>query len=252
MSNGNVKLVDNAKDWQGKHQDILLIQRKIAHFLLTTTAKTRHAYSVWSHLREQAGGEYNATINNIARDLHMSATTVTAAQELLINVGLLKIEEEAELTGEKRLVTEKGITVKNNKAQYTVYATSEQIISLMSKQTAVVASPAAVVEEVPQVQQIQQEEVKVVASPAAVSPSRDELIKAREEEIREIGRRYSLSVQRREELVLATKKFASSVKRKASDAEINHMANLLSCSENDEVTGSKAVSDFIWRKALSK
>ena len=245
MSNGNVKLVDNAKDWQGKHQDILLIQRKIAHFLLTTTAKTRHAYSVWSHLREQAGGEYNATINNIARDLHMSATTVTAAQELLINVGLLKIEEEAELTGEKRLVTEKGITVKNNKAQYTVYATSEQIAALMSKQT-------AVVEEVPQVQQIQQEEVKVVASPAAVSPSRDERLKAREEEIREIGRRYSLSVQRREELVLATKKFASSVKRKASDAEINHMANLLSCSENDEVTGSKAVSDFIWRKALSK
>ena len=245
MSNGNVKLVDNAKDWQGKHQDILLIQRKIAHFLLTTTAKTRHAYSVWSHLREQAGGEYNATINNIARDLHMSATTVTAAQELLINVGLLKIEEEAELTGEKRLVTEKGITVKNNKAQYTVYATSEQITALMSKQT-------AVVEEVPKAQEVQAEVVKVVARPAAVSLSRDERLKAREEEIREIGRRYSLSVQRREELVLATKKFASSVKRKASDAEINHMANLLSCSDNDKVTGSKAVSDFIWRKALSK
>ena len=183
MSNGNVKGIDNAKDWRGKHSDVLMLQRKITHFLLTTTAKTRHAYDVWSFLREQANGEYNATINNIARDLHMSATTVTAAQELLINVGLLKIEEEAELTGEKRLVTEKGITVKNNKAQYTVFATSEQIISLMSKQTEVVASPAAVVEEVPKAQEVQAEAVKVVARPAAVSPSHNELIKAREDEI---------------------------------------------------------------------
>ena len=244
MSNGNVKLVDNAKDWQGKHQDILLIQRKIAHFLLTTTAKTRHAYSVWSHLREQAGGEYNATINNIARDLHMSAKTVTQAQELLVKLGLLKIEEEAELTGEKRLVTEKGITVKNNKALYTVFATSEQIISLMSKQT-------AVVEEVPKAQEVQAEAVKVVASPAAVSPSRDARLKAREEEIREIGRRFALSVKQREALVQATKEFAAKVKRKATEAEIGSMANLLS-SESSMITGPKAVSDFIWRKALSK
>ena len=244
MSNGNVKLVDNAKDWQGKHQDILLIQRKIAHFLLTTTAKTRHAYSVWSHLREQAGGEYNATINNIARDLHMSAKTVTQAQELLVKLGLLKIEEEAELTGEKRLVTGKGITVKNNKALYTVFATSEQIISLMSKQT-------AVVEEVPKAQEVQAEAVKVVASPAAVSPSRDERLKAREEEIREIGRRFALSVKQREALVQATKEFAAKVKRKATEAEIGSMANLLS-SESSMITGPKAVSDFIWRKALSK
>ena len=250
--NGNVKLVDNAKDWQGKHKRFIQLQDEPTDYLQTNSVKSREAFDVWVFLKRRSGSEYNATINNIARDLHMRATTVTWAQEYLIKVGLLKIEEEAELTGEKRLVTETGITVKNNKAQYTVYATSEQIIALMSKQTAAVASPAAVVEEVPQAQQIQTEVVKVVASPAAVSPSRDERLKAREEEIKEIGRRYSLSVQRREELVLATKKFASSVKRKASDAEINHMANLLSCSENDEVTGSKAVSDFIWRKALSK
>ena len=242
--NGNLKLVDNAKDWQGKHKDIMQIQRKISHFLLTTTAKTRHAYSVWSHLREQAGGEYNATINNIARDLHMSAKTVTQAQELLVKLGLLKIEEEAELTGEKRLVTEKGITVKNNKAQYTVYATSDKIIALMSKQT-------AVVEEVPKAQEVQAEAVKVVARPAAVSPSRDERLKAREEEIREIGRRFALSVKQREALVQATKEFAAKVKRKATEAEIGSMANLLS-SESSMITGPKAVSDFIWRKALSK
>ena len=251
MSNGNVKLVDNAKDWQGKHQDILLIQRKIAHFLLTTTAKTRHAYSVWSHLREQAGGEYNATINNIARDLHMSATTVTAAQELLINVGLLKIEEEAELTGEKRLVTEKGITVKNNKALYTVFATSEQIISLMSKQTEVVASPAAVVEEVPQAQQIQQEEVKVVASPAAVSPSHNELIKAREDEIKAIGMQYGLLSQAQlTALVDAVKAFAITAKRKANNAEIKLMANYLDAGVNAET--KKALNSYIERQALHK
>lgn len=244
MSNGNVKLVDNAKDWQGKHQDILLIQRKIAHFLLTTTAKTRHAYSVWSHLREQAGGEYNATINNIARDLHMSATTVTAAQELLINVGLLKIEEEAELTGEKRLVTEKGITVKNNKAQYTVYATSEQITALMSKQT-------AVVEEVPKAQEVQAEVVKVVARPAAVSPSHNELIKAREDEIKAIGMQYGLLSQAQlTALVDAVKAFATTAKRKANNAEIKLMANYLDAGVNAET--KKALNSYIERQALHK
>ena len=244
MSNGNVKLVDNAKDWQGKHQDILLIQRKIAHFLLTTTAKTRHAYSVWSHLREQAGGEYNATINNIARDLHMSATTVTAAQELLINVGLLKIEEEAELTGEKRLVTEKGITVKNNKAQYTVYATSEQITALMSKQT-------AVVEEVPKAQEVQAEAVKVVARPAAVSPSHNELIKAREDEIKAIGMQYGLLSQAQlTALVDAVKAFATTAKRKANNAEIKLMANYLDAGVNAET--KKALNSYIERQALHK
>ena len=244
MSNGNVKLVDNAKDWQGKHQDILLIQRKIAHFLLTTTAKTRHAYSVWSHLREQAGGEYNATINNIARDLHMSATTVTAAQELLINVGLLKIEEEAELTGEKRLVTEKGITVKNNKAQYTVYATSEQITALMSKQT-------AVVEEVPKAQEVQAEAVKVVARPAAVSPSHNELIKAREDEIKAIGMQYGLLSQAQlTALVDAVKAFAITAKRKANNAEIKLVANYLDAGVNAET--KKALNSYIERQALHK
>ena len=244
MSNGNVKLVDNAKDWQGKHQDILLIQRKIAHFLLTTTAKTRHAYSVWSHLREQAGGEYNATINNIARDLHMSATTVTAAQELLINVGLLKIEEEAELTGEKRLVTEKGITVKNNKAQYTVYATSEQITALMSKQT-------AVVEEVPKAQEVQAEVVKVVARPAAVSLSHNELIKAREDEIKAIGMQYGLLSQAQlTALVDAVKAFAITAKRKANNAEIKLMANYLDAGVNAET--KKALNSYIERQALHK
>ena len=244
MSNGNVKLVDNAKDWQGKHQDILLIQRKIAHFLLTTTAKTRHAYSVWSHLREQAGGEYNATINNIARDLHMSATTVTAAQELLINVGLLKIEEEAELTGEKRLVTEKGITVKNNKAQYTVYATSEQITALMSKQT-------AVVEEVPKAQEVQAEAVKVVARPAAGSPSHNVLIKAREDEIKAIGMQYGLLSQAQlTALVDAVKAFAITAKRKANSAEIKLMANYLDAGVNAET--KKALNSYIERQALHK
>ena len=249
--NGNVKLVDNAKDWQGKHKDILLIQRKIAHFLLTTTAKTRHAYSVWSHLREQAGGEYNATINNIARDLHMSAKTVTQAQELLVKLGLLKIEEEAELTGEKRLVTEKGITVKNNKALYTVFATSEQIISLMSKQTEVVASPAAEVEEVPQAQQIQTEVVNVVASPAAVSPSRDERLKAREEEIRDIGKQCGLlSRAQLTALVVAVKAFANRVERKATNAEIRLMANYLDAGVNAET--KKELDSYIERQALHK
>lgn len=251
MSNGNVKLVDNAKDWQGKHKRFIQLQDEPTDYLQTNSVKSREAFDVWVFLKRRSGSAYNATINNIARDLHMGTAKVTKAQELLVELGLLKIEEEAELTGEKRLVTEKGITVKNNKAQYTVYATSEKIIALMSKQTAAVASPAAVVEEVPQAQQIQPEVVKVVASPAAVSPSRDERLKAREEEIREIGRRFALSVKQREALVQATKEFAAKVKRKATEAEIGSMANLLS-SESSMITGPKAVSDFIWRKALSK
>lgn len=244
MSNGNVKLVDNAKDWQGKHRGFTPLQDEPIDYLQTTSVKTREAFDLWVFLKRRSGSEYNATINNIARDLHMGTAKVRQAQELLINVDLLKIEEEAELTGEKRIVTGKGITVKNNKAQYTVYATSDKIIALMSKQT-------AVVEEVPKAQEVQAEAVKVVARPAAVSPSRDERLKAREEEIREIGRRFALSVKQREALVQATKEFAAKVKRKATEAEIGSMANLLS-SESSMITGPKAVSDFIWRKALSK
>lgn len=251
MSNGNVKGIDNAKDWRGKHSDVLMLQRKITHFLLTTTAKTRHAYDVWSFLREQANGEYNATINNIARDLHMSAKTVTAAQESLVGLGLLKIEEDAELTGQQRLITQSGISVHNNKAQYTVFATSDKIMALLSNSAEVAASPAAVVEEVPKVQEIQAEAVKVVASPAAVSPSRDELIKAREDEIQAIGRTYGLTSKAQlTELVAAVKAFANEVGRKAADAEIRVMANYIDAGVNADTR--RAWGDYIKRQALHK
>ena len=181
----------------------------------------------------------------------MGTAKVRQAQELLINVGLLKIEEEAELTGEKRLVTEKGITVKNNKALYTVFATSEQIISLMSKQTAVVASPAAVVEEVPKAQEVQAEVVKVVARPAAVSLSHNELIKAREDEIKAIGMQYGLLSQAQlTALVDAVKAFAITAKRKANSAEIKLMANYLDAGVNAET--KKALNSYIERQALHK
>ena len=244
MSNGNVKLVDNAKDWQGKHRGFTPLQDEPIDYLQTTSVKTREAFDLWVFLKRRSGSEYNATINNIARDLHMSATTVTAAQELLINVGLLKIEEEAELTGEKRLVTGKGITVKNNKAQYTVYATSEQIAALMSKQT-------AVVEEVPKAQEVQAEAVKVVARPAAVSPSHNELIKAREDEIKAIGMQYGLLSQAQlTALVDAVKAFAITAKRKANNAEIKLMANYLDAGVNAET--KKALNSYIERQALHK
>ena len=249
--NGNVKLVDNAKDWQGKHKRFIQLQDEPTDYLQTNSVKSREAFDVWVFLKRRSGSEYNATINNIARDLHMGTAKVTKAQEFLINVGLLKIEEEAELTGEKRLVTEKGITVKNNKALYTVFATSEQIIALMSKQTEVVASPAAVVEEVPQVQQIQQEEVKVVASPAAVSPSRDERLKAREEEIMDIGKQCGLlSRAQLTALVVAVKAFANRVERKATNAEIRLMANFLEPGANAET--KKELDSYIERQALHK
>lgn len=249
--NGNVKLVDNAKDWQGKHKRFIQLQDEPTDYLQTNSVKSREAFDVWVFLKRRSGSEYNATINNIARDLHMGTAKVTKAQELLVELGLLKIEEEAELTGEKRLVTEKGITVKNNKAQYTVYATSEQIIALMSKQTAVVASPAAVVEEVPQVQQIQPEVVKVVASPAAVSPSRDERLKAREEEIKTIGKQCGLlSRAQLTALVVAVKAFANRVERKATNAEIRLMANFLEPGANAET--KKELDSYIERQALHK
>ena len=249
--NGNVKLVDNAKDWQGKHKRFIQLQDEPTDYLQTNSVKSREAFDVWVFLKRRSGSEYNATINNIARDLHMGTAKVTKAQEFLINVGLLKIEEEAELTGEKRLVTETGITVKNNKALYTVFATSEQIIALMSKRTAGVASPGAVVEEVPQAQQIQPEVVKVVASPAAVSPSRDERLKAREEEIRDIGKQCGLlSRAQLTALVVAVKAFANSVERKATNAEIRLMANYLDAGVTAET--KKALDSYIERQALHK
>ena len=174
----------------------------------------------------------------------MGTAKVTKAQELLVELGLLKIEEEAELTGEKRLVTEKGITVKNNKAQYTVYATSEQITALMSKQT-------AVVEEVPKAQEVQAEVVKVVARPAAVSLSHNELIKAREDEIKAIGMQYGLLSQAQlTALVDAVKAFAITAKRKANSAEIKLMANYLDAGVNAET--KKALNSYIERQALHK
>ena len=244
MSNGNVKLVDNAKDWQGKHRGFTPLQDEPIDYLQTTSVKTREAFDLWVFLKRRSGSEYNATINNIARDLHMGTAKVRQAQELLINVDLLKIEEEAELTGEKRIVTGKGITVKNNKAQYTVYATSDKIISLMSKQT-------AVVEEVPKAQEVQAEAVKVVARPAAVSPSHNELIKAREDEIKAIGMQYGLLSQAQlTALVDAVKAFAITAKRKANNAEIKLMANYLDAGVNAET--KKALNSYIERQALHK
>ena len=242
--NGNVKLVDNAKDWQGKHKRFIQLQDEPTDYLQTNSVKSREAFDVWVFLKRRSGSEYNATINNIARDLHMGTAKVTKAQELLVELGLLKIEEEAELTGEKRLVTEKGITVKNNKAQYTVYATSEKIIALMSKQT-------AVVEEVPKAQEVQAEAVKVVARPAAVSPSHNELIKAREDEIKAIGMQYGLLSQAQlTALVDAVKAFAITAKRKANNAEIKLMANYLDAGVNAET--KKALNSYIERQALHK
>ena len=244
MSNGNVKLVDNAKDWQGKHKRFTQLQDEPTDYLQTNSVKSREAFDVWVFLKRRSGSEYNATINNIARDLHMGTAKVTKAQELLVELGLLKIEEEAELTGEKRLVTEKGITVKNNKAQYTVYATSDKIIALMSKQT-------AVVEEVPKAQEVQAEAVKVVARPAAVSPSHNELIKAREDEIKAIGMQYGLLSQAQlTALVDAVKAFAITAKRKANNAEIKLMANYLDAGVNAET--KKALNSYIERQALHK
>lgn len=249
MSNGNVKLVDNAKDWQGKHKGFTQLQNEPIDYLQTASVKTREAFDVWVFLKRRADSEYNATINNIARDLHMGTPKVTQAQECLVRLGLLKIEGEAELTGQQRLVTKNGITVHNNKAQYTVFATSDKIAALLSKHKAVAASPAAVVEEVPKAQEIQAEAVKVVASPAAVSPSRDELIKAREDEIQAIGRKYGLTSKAQlTELVAAVKAFASEVGRKAADAEIGMMANYISAGVNAETR--RAWGDYIKRKAL--
>ena len=244
MSNGNVKLVDNAKDWQGKHRGFTPLQDEPIDYLQTTSVKTREAFDLWVFLKRRSGSEYNATINNIARDLHMGTAKVRQAQELLINVDLLKIEEEAELTGEKRIVTGKGITVKNNKAQYTVYATSDKIIALMSKQT-------AVVEEVPKAQEVQADAVKVVARPAAVSPSHNDLIKAREDEIKAIGMQYGLLSQAQlTALVDAVKAFAITAKRKANNAEIKLMANYLDAGVNAET--KKALNSYIERQALHK
>ena len=244
MSNGNVKLVDNAKDWQGKHRGFTPLQDEPIDYLQTTSVKTREAFDLWVFLKRRSGSEYNATINNIARDLHMGTAKVRQAQELLINVDLLKIEEEAELTGEKRIVTGKGITVKNNKALYTVYATSDKIIALMSKQT-------AVVEEVPKAQEVQAEAVKVVARPAAVSLSHNELIKAREDEIKAIGMQYGLLSQAQlTALVDAVKAFAITAKRKANNAEIKLMANYLDAGVNAET--KKALNSYIERQALHK
>ena len=244
MSNGNVKLVDNAKDWQGKHRGFTPLQDEPIDYLQTTSVKTREAFDLWVFLKRRSGSEYNATINNIARDLHMGTAKVRQAQELLINVDLLKIEEEAELTGEKRIVTGKGITVKNNKALYTVYATSDKIIALMSKQT-------AVVEEVPKAQEVQAEAVKVVARPAAVSPSHNDLIKAREDEIKAIGMQYGLLSQAQlTALVDAVKAFATTAKRKANNAEIKLMANYLDAGVNAET--KKALNSYIERQALHK
>ena len=242
--NGNVKLVDNAKDWQGKHRGFTPLQDEPIDYLQTTSVKTREAFDLWVFLKRRSGSEYNATINNIARDLHMGTAKVRQAQELLINVDLLKIEEEAELTGEKRIVTGKGITVKNNKALYTVYATSDKIIALMSKQT-------AVVEEVPKAQEVQAEAVKVVARPAAVSLSHNELIKAREDEIKAIGMQYGLLSQAQlTALVDAVKAFAITAKRKANNAEIKLMANYLDAGVNAET--KKALNSYIERQALHK
>ena len=44
--NGNVKLVDNAKDWQGKHKRFIQLQDEPTDYLQTNSVKSREAFDV--------------------------------------------------------------------------------------------------------------------------------------------------------------------------------------------------------------
>ena len=115
--NGNSVVKDNAKDVNGRHENFYIIQNYTDDILKEDFI----AFRCYTHLLRVGGSEYNVTIANLARDLKMTKKTASRGIDKLVELGLLDVEAEKDITGEKMTKIADGIRVPNTRKRYTVY-----------------------------------------------------------------------------------------------------------------------------------
>lgn len=115
--NGNSVVKDNAKDVNGRHENFYIIQNYTDDILKEDFI----AFRCYTYLLRVGGSEYNVTIANLARDLKMTKKTARRGIDKLVELGLLDIEAEKDITGEKMTKIADGTKVPNTRKRYTVY-----------------------------------------------------------------------------------------------------------------------------------
>lgn len=248
--NGNLKSVDNSKDTQGRHKDFIAVQRKVSYYLLTTTAKTRQAFDVWTFLRLQANGEYNVTEQGLRKALHMSIACVSQALDYLAGIDLLTIEDDKELSGKAQVVTANGKAVPNNQKHFTVFCTSAKL-----EETAIEAYAATTA----RIEAKPAEEPAVTSVPQRLQQTRPtqklsltERTQAREQEILTIGQRTagsgdkpgSLTSKQKAMLLASAKEYKQKVGISAGEQQIHYITDKMLAASVCE-KAKKEISEYI-------
>lgn len=114
--NGNLKLIDNAKDARDKRYNFIQISNEVQDLLKKDSA----AFNCYCMLIRRAGSEYNLTVKGAAHSIGLTPKTATKVLNKLVDLGLLERTAERDITGEVMIETEHG-RVPNNCKRYVVY-----------------------------------------------------------------------------------------------------------------------------------
>lgn len=115
--NGNLNLIDNAKNADGTHRNFFMGHEEAYGLLEKEKGKVELVYSF---LLRHANSKFNVTFENIAAARGLSYKTVRAGCKRLAELGLLEIKDNA-TDGEKTITTSRGRKVCNNTKTFIVY-----------------------------------------------------------------------------------------------------------------------------------
>lgn len=115
--NGNLNLIDNAKNADGTRRNFFMGHEEAYSLLEKEKGKVELVYSF---LLRHANSKFNVTFENIAAARGLSYKTVRAACKRLAELGLLEIKNNA-TDGEKTITTSRGRKVCNNTRTFIVY-----------------------------------------------------------------------------------------------------------------------------------
>lgn len=115
--NGNLNLIDNAKNADGTHRNFFMGHEEAYSLLEKEKGKVELVYSF---LLRHANSKFNVTFENIAAARGLSYKTVRAGCKRLAELGLLEIKDNA-TDGEKTITTSRGRKVCNNTKTFIVY-----------------------------------------------------------------------------------------------------------------------------------
>lgn len=116
--NGNVTLIDNAKNGDTRRSDFTIIQNVVIDLLTADSS----AFACYCLLRRRAGSEYNVTVKNIARDIGCTPKSARRALDELKHLQLLEEKADKDISGKTRVEAADGSMIPNNCRIYTLYA----------------------------------------------------------------------------------------------------------------------------------